>query len=220
MSVRIIAGKYRSRRIHTVEGPGYRPATAKVREALFNMLDARDGLQPGARVLDCFAGSGALALEALSRGAGAAFMVELSRPAVNALKKTLAELELGPPMARVVNTDTIPFLAKGPGREAPFDLVFVDPPYGQNLTARCLVQLVKKGWLAPGAMVSAEIETHAPIPTIPAVPANPVVPVVPAMPRGPGTSSPDASETVSAPGLVLETDRVYGQTRILLWRAP
>ncbi|TVM20028.1 16S rRNA (guanine(966)-N(2))-methyltransferase RsmD [Oceanidesulfovibrio indonesiensis] len=162
--MRITAGIYKGRTIRTSEGPGYRPATAKVREALFSMLEARGVAWSETRVLDLFAGSGSLAFEALSRGAQHATMVELSRSAARTIEKTVADLGIEPGVAVVECVDIFPWLGKGPGRRAQFDLVFVDPPYGENLTGRALGALDRKGWLAPGAIVVAEIEKNAVVP--------------------------------------------------------
>jgi 16S rRNA (guanine966-N2)-methyltransferase len=159
--MRITAGMYKGRAIRTAEGPGYRPATAKVREALFSMLEARGVVWSETRVLDLFAGSGSLAFEAISRGAPHATMVEMNRQAARTIEKTMADLGIDPGVGVVECTDIFPWLGKGPGRRAPFDLIFVDPPYGENVTGRTLSVLARKGWLESGAVVIAEIEKNA-----------------------------------------------------------
>lgn len=184
--MRITAGIYKGRTIRTADGPGYRPATAKVREALFSMLEARGVVWNETRVLDLFAGSGSLAFEALSRGAQHATMVEMSRPAARTMEKTMRDIGIDPGVAVVECTDIFPWLGKGPGRRALYDLVFVDPPYGENLAGRALGVLDRKGWLAPGGIVVAELEKNADVP-----------------------KTGDAYE--------LDVDRIYGQTRIVLW---
>lgn len=164
--MRITAGIYKGRTVRTVEGPGYRPATAMVREALFSMLEARGVVWSETRVLDLFAGSGSLALESLSRGAQHATMVEMNRSAARTIEKTMADLGIEPGVAVVACADIFPWLGKGPGKKEPFNLVFVDPPYGENLAGRALNALGRKGWLAPGAVVAAEIEKDAAVPKL------------------------------------------------------
>lgn len=158
--MRIIAGLLRSRRLSTVEGEGYRPAMAKVRESLFSILSHRLDWE-GLRVLDLFAGSGSLAFEALSRGAEVAYMVELDRKACRCIKANIENLGLAG-RARLVE-ESVPMLlrrVKGADRgvAGPFDLVFLDPPYHKNFTQSSLDALVACGWLAKGAHLAIEVE--------------------------------------------------------------
>ncbi len=184
--MRIISGEYGGRSIRTVEGPGYRPATAKVRQAVFSMLEARGVLWPGSRVLDLFAGSGSLALEALSRGADEAWFLDKNPRAVSAIKATLAELGVRPSRARVLAADLLKALARE--APAPFDIVFVDPPYGLDLLPPAMEKAVRGGWIAEGGFVLAEVEARC-----------------------------DFADRLPAE-LIPQADRLYGQTRILLWR--
>lgn len=182
--MRVIAGEFGGREIRTVEGPGYRPATAKVRQALFSMLEARGVCWPQTRVLDLFAGSGSLAVESLSRGAPHACLVEKNPRAVACIKRTLSELGLGPERARVLSGDLFQLLNKTP--EAAYDLVFIDPPYGKDLLPPALGKALERGWIAPEAFVVAEVEARAEVGEAP-------------------------------PQLIPQAERLYGQTRILLW---
>jgi len=152
--VRIIAGIYRGRPLASV-GKGdpsahLRPTTDRVRESLFNMLDGGRFGAPfeGAHVLDLFAGTGALGLEAMSRGAGSAVFVDNGRKAVSLIKANIDTL-------RCTNTRVIPKdatrLPKCDGDRA--TLVFLDPPYGKNLGGRALQSAIQQGWLADDALV-------------------------------------------------------------------
>lgn len=184
--MRVIAGEYGGRSIRTVEGPGYRPATAKVRQAVFSMLEARGLVWEGCRVLDLFAGSGSLGIEALSRGAAEAWFLDKNPQAVAALRATLAELKVSPQRFRVLPGDLLKALAKPTTR--PFDLVFIDPPYGLDLLPPALEKAARRGWLAEDALVLAEVEARC-----------------------------DFAGRIPAQ-LIPQTDRLYGQTRILLWQ--
>lgn len=184
--MRIIAGTYGGRAIRTVEGPGYRPATAKVRQAVFSMLEARGVDWPGVRVLDLFAGSGSLGIEALSRGAELAWFVEKNPRAADCLRGTLRDLGLPEARCRVFQADLLKLLSR-PAKEA-FDVVFIDPPYGHGLLPPALLKAVRGGWIAPEAFVLAEVEARA-----------------------------DVAGDIPAQ-LIPQADRLYGQTRILLWQ--
>jgi 16S rRNA (guanine966-N2)-methyltransferase len=117
--LRVVAGTFKGRRLAAPKGTGTRPTADRVREALFSML----GDVGGARVLDLYAGSGALGIEALSRGAVSAVFVERDARAVAAIERNLVAVGVGAPVAR---QDVIRFLARA---EGPYDLVFCDPPY-------------------------------------------------------------------------------------------
>lgn len=154
--LRVIAGTVRGRRLVAPPGDEIRPTKGIVREAMFSALDAR-GAIADAVVLDLYAGTGALGLEAISRGAARAVFVELDRRALDAIEinreHTGFEGE-----ARVVRADVGSFLAASPPAEAPFDLVFADPPYDvttEEIEA-LLAALGDPGWLSPGATVSLE----------------------------------------------------------------
>jgi len=160
--LRVIAGTVRGRRLVSPDGAHVRPTKDIVREAMFSALDARGALA-GAVVLDTFAGTGALAIEALSRGARAAVLVERDRTALEAIRVNLALLPEG--VAVVVARDVSRFLAGGPPIEAPFDLVFVDPPYDttDEEVSRLLSTLTAPGWLAPGGIVTVERPVRHPV---------------------------------------------------------
>ena len=142
-------------------GRGLRPTPDRVRETLFNWLQA-DIL--GARCLDLFAGSGVLGLEALSRGAAYLLAVEHNRVAAQRLRDNLALL--GETAADVVEADALRLLEAPPS--APFDLVFLDPPFADGLLPAACDLLEKQGWLAPAALVYLEQDAARPWPALPA----------------------------------------------------
>lgn len=152
--LRLIGGEFRRRLLPVLDSPGLRPTPDRVRETLFNWLAAAT---PGARVLDLFAGTGALGLEALSRGAATALFVERDRQVARSLEENLETLR-AMPRGRVHATDALAFLAAGPCSEAPFSLVFLDPPFRQDLAEPCCERL-EQGWLTPDAWIYLETET-------------------------------------------------------------
>ncbi|UXK08456.1 16S rRNA (guanine(966)-N(2))-methyltransferase RsmD [Shewanella putrefaciens] len=151
--VRIIAGQWRSRRLPIQDLEGLRPTTDRVRETLFNWL-ANDIVN--ARVLDCFGGSGALALEALSRYASFAQIIELQRGAAIQLRENLQTLKCD--KAEVLNADTLVVLQKGCAQG--FDVVFIDPPFRKGLAEKTIQLLDTQGWLNDGALIYVEIESE------------------------------------------------------------
>jgi len=157
--IRIIGGLWRGRKLPVPDSNGLRPTTDRVRETLFNWLSP--DIQ-GARCLDCFAGSGALGLEALSRHAASATLLELERPIAQQLTKNLANL--GAKTARVINTNTLQFLAQ-PGE--PHDLVFIDPPFRKGLLEQTITLLESGGWLADEALIYVESEMENAMPPVP-----------------------------------------------------
>ncbi|MCY1268874.1 Ribosomal RNA small subunit methyltransferase D [compost metagenome] len=150
--VRIIGGQWRSRKFAVADGPGLRPTPNRVRETLFNWLAP---YVEGARVLDPFVGSGALYLEALSRGAAQALALDTSGAAIAALRHTLQLLDC--PDGQVQQGDALRYLEQQP--PTPFDLVFLDPPFHQNLLLPACQLLESRGWLAPQAWIYCESET-------------------------------------------------------------
>lgn len=136
-----------------------RPTPDRVRETLFNWLMGR---VEGTRALDLFAGSGALGLEALSRGAAQVTFVERDASVARHLEGVLAEL--GAQHARIAQDDALRFL-RGPARA--FDLVFLDPPFESDLVARAAAALEAGGWLAPAALIYLELPARAPLPRLP-----------------------------------------------------
>ncbi|WP_224816884.1 16S rRNA (guanine(966)-N(2))-methyltransferase RsmD [Hasllibacter sp. MH4015] len=161
--MRIVGGRWRGKKLADV-GDGdakahLRPTTDRVRENLFNLLtNGRAGdLVTGTRVLDVFAGTGALGLEALSRGAVQATFVDNGRAARTLLRENIA-LCAAQGLTKVFRKDVHQI---GPARDA-CDLIFLDPPYGKSLGESALTVLSDNGWIAPGATVAWE-EAHAPI---------------------------------------------------------
>ena len=155
---RIIAGAYGGRRIQTPKGDGTRPTSDRVREALFSSLESELGGFDGVRVLDLFAGSGALGLEALSRGAAHAVFVEANTAAAGVVKRNLGDLGAS---GSVVRTKAERWVEDG-DRET-FDLVFVDPPYAMATAALAeLVAAVDESFASPAALFVVERATRDP----------------------------------------------------------
>lgn len=149
--MRVISGIFKGRKLRTLSGYRVRPTSQRVREAIFDLLEVE---WDGCVVLDLFAGSGALGVEALSRGAQRAVFVEMDPAAVELLWKNLSVLGVTE-RAKVVRADVIRFLRKGGSKEQ-YGVVFADPPYGKQLASKCLMELAKRGWLSKGAMVVIE----------------------------------------------------------------
>ena len=152
--IRIVAGQWRGRRLATPRGRDTRPTSDRVREALFSILGALDG----ERVLDLFAGSGALGLEALSRGAASATLVERAPAALRALRDNVADLGAS---AEVVAADALVWLRVAREQGAQYDLVFLDPPY--RTAAGLGRELEVAPVLAAGARVVAESDRRSPL---------------------------------------------------------
>ncbi len=154
---RIIAGAARGRRL-AVPPAGTRPTSDRVREALMSALEHQAGTLGGAHVADLYAGSGAVGLEALSRGAAHALLVERDRRAADVLRRNVATVGIGG--AAVLTDDVVRLTAAPPPAAArpPYDLVFLDPPYdvADDVVARVLEGLGEHGWLADGAVVVVE----------------------------------------------------------------
>ena len=152
--MRIVAGAWRGRALVAPVGETTRPTADRVRQALVDMLlhapwGGRD-LVEGAHVLDVFAGTGALGLEALSRGAAKACFIERDRAALAALRANIAACRAGE-LCTVLAGDAV-----AARRGEPCGLVFLDPPYGQELVPRTVERLAAAGWIAPGAVIVAE----------------------------------------------------------------
>jgi 16S rRNA (guanine966-N2)-methyltransferase len=156
--LKIVGGKHRGRSIATPEGQTTRPTSHRARESLFNILThaswREDGTSPlvEARVLDAFAGSGALGIEALSRGAAHATFLDNDATAVRLIGENLRKIG-EPAAAKVVRADAT---RPPPSREG-CDLVFLDPPYRSGLAAPALAALAANGWLASGAVATIEL---------------------------------------------------------------
>lgn len=151
--LRIVGGAWRSRRLRVPDEPGVRPTPDRVRETLFNWLGP---WIEGKRVLDLFAGSGALGLEALSRGAASAVLLESSHPAIEAIEANIAAL--GADTASLVCMDARGYLQRTGER---FDLVFIDPPYASGLASLALERVRGERWLNPGGFVYVEVSAQS-----------------------------------------------------------
>jgi 16S rRNA (guanine966-N2)-methyltransferase len=193
--MRITGGTHRSRALVAPRGQATRPTSDRVREALFSILGARTTLA-GARVLDLYAGTGALALEALSRGAARATVVEKGREALAALRANVDALDLA---------GRVDVVASAVERAAPqlerrvFDLVLVDPPYADvesGAALRAVERVVAGGALAPDSLLVLE---HAPA-------------------RGEARSTPDDERGPELAGLVRDETRRYGDTCLSFYR--
>ena len=149
--MRIIAGQWRGRKLVAPAGDATRPTADRTRETLFSMLVSRLGSFEGLAVADLFAGSGALGLEALSRGAARCTFVEQDAAALKALKANVAALEAG--TRADVRASSV--LSLGPAKE-PLDLLLLDPPYNSGAGAVALDKLQRLGWIGPATWISLE----------------------------------------------------------------
>jgi 16S rRNA (guanine966-N2)-methyltransferase len=157
---RVIAGEAGGRRLVVPAGRDTRPTSDRAREGLFATIASMVGSLDGARVLDLYAGSGAVGLEALSRGAGHALLVESGARAGRVIRANIEAIGL--PGAELVTDRVERVLARGPG-QGPYDVVFADPPYAlpaEEVTGM-LTELADRGWLAPGALVVLERATRS-----------------------------------------------------------
>lgn len=154
--MRIIAGELRSRRLHTPDNDKTRPTTDRSRESLFNVLENLIDLE-GIRILDLFAGCGAVAFEALSRGAAEAVLVEKDRHAIESIRINIDDLELKD-QTKLITKDAYASIALLNGD---FDLIFVDAPYRDvRSTTEIPVMLLESALLKPGAIVVIEHSSH------------------------------------------------------------
>jgi len=171
--MRIVGGRLRGRRLEAPGGMALRPTADRTREALFNILcrgkldwrpDRQEGGNPlaGARVLDAFAGTGALGLEALSRGAGFVIFMENQAAALNACRHNIDALDetaqTGAAQTELLRCDVL----RPPPAKDPCGLVLMDPPYNQDLAPPALAALRAAGWLAPGALATIELMAAEP----------------------------------------------------------
>ena len=170
--MRIVAGLYRGRALTAPPGLGTRPTSDRAREAVFNRL-AHAPWSPGldgARVIDLFAGSGALGLEALSRGAAFCLFVETDAAARGAIRDNLDALAPDGGLngkSRIHRRDATDLGPRPAGDGAPYDLAFLDPPYSQGLGEKALAELAKGGWLAEDAICVFERGADEPEPEAP-----------------------------------------------------
>ena len=163
--MRIVAGQFKGRTLAAPEGAHTRPTSDRVREALFNILEhgIADFGVAGQRVLDLFAGTGALGLEALSRGASYCLFVEEGADARGLIRRNVEALGLTG-VTKIFRRDATDL---GPaGKHAGFGLVFLDPPYEKGLAERALLSAARGGWLASGAVVAIE-ESRRAVVTLP-----------------------------------------------------
>ncbi|MCP1203460.1 16S rRNA (guanine(966)-N(2))-methyltransferase RsmD [Acetobacter oryzoeni] len=192
--VRIIAGSRKGRLLTAPVGQTTRPTADRVRQALFDMLlHAPWGgptLISEAHVLDAFAGTGALGLEALSRGANHATFFETSRPALAALRANIQACKWEESCTVIARDVTSPPLSTFPA-----GLVFLDPPYHQNLPERALNALQSKGWIAPNAIAVIETGCEEPLPF---------------------SNEEEATQTANTPAFLAE--RQHGAARFSIWR--
>jgi 16S rRNA (guanine966-N2)-methyltransferase len=150
--MRIIAGEWRGRKLAAPEGMATRPTGDRVRETLFSMLASRLGSFEGLRVADVYAGSGALGLEALSRGAAFACFAEQDLRALAAIRANIDSLGIGG------RTQILSRSAETLPSQQPFDLVFADPPYAAGSGTNAVRQILACGWVAPGSWIAIETE--------------------------------------------------------------
>ena len=149
--MRIIAGEWRGRNLVAPKGDITRPTADRTRETLFNMLTSRLGSFDELSVLDLFAGSGALGLEALSRGAAECLFVEQDAEAVKAIKENVAKLDARPRAS--VQQGSV--MSLGPAK-APHDLIFLDPPYFTGAANVALDRMTRLGWIGPATWIAVE----------------------------------------------------------------
>lgn len=189
--MRIVSGRFRGRTIDAPTGEGTRPTTDRVREALMSSLNSLCGGFEGARVLDAFAGSGALGFEAISRGAAFALLFERDRKAQKTIERNMAALKLSPTEVRLARQDVMKTAGVIAG--GPFDIVFLDPPYAFAPTdvLGFVVALEKAAGLAPGAVVVYE---HA------------------------LTSRGDVQAAAQELGFSIEVEKKYGKTGVTMMR--
>lgn len=153
--LRIIAGEWRGRKLPVADLPGLRPTSDRVRETVFNWLNM---YIPGAHVLDCFSGTGALSLEALSRGAASAVMLEKAGPAAQTLRANLATLKSD--KGQVFNIDSLQWLQQAARKS--FDVVFLDPPFRMDLLPNTCELLERNGYLNENSLIYVEAEKELP----------------------------------------------------------
>ncbi len=159
--IRIIAGQWRGRKLNVPEQEGLRPTADRVRETLFNWLTP---VIEGSRCLDLFAGSGALGFEAASRGAAEVFCIERSASVCQTLKQHTQLLHTQ--QIQIICSDALQWLAKTPAN--PFDIIFLDPPFKQQLVLASCTHLVQYGWLKSPALIYVEMAKSDPAPIFPA----------------------------------------------------
>jgi 16S rRNA (guanine966-N2)-methyltransferase len=156
--MRIVAGEWRGRKLAAPKGDATRPTADRTRETLFNMLASRIGNFGGLRVADLFAGSGALGLEALSRGAASCLFVEQDQAAVAAIRANIDTF--GARARSEVRGQSVMALAPA---TAPYDLIVLDPPYGTGAAAVALDRLLRLGWIGGVTWIASETGAREPV---------------------------------------------------------
>jgi len=159
--IRIIGGKWRGRKLKILGHTSLRPTSDRIRETLFNWLTPKIS---GCHCLDLFAGSGALGIEAVSRGAKSALLIEKDYKIARNLKQHIVVLNSD--KLEIIQSDALYFLKQNATQF--FDLVFLDPPFRQNLLEPCWKHLENQGWLSPHAQIYIESERHFDITKLPA----------------------------------------------------
>lgn len=150
--MRIISGKSRGTKLFTLEGPNTRPTLDRVKEPLFSIINSYIS---DANILDLFAGSGALALEALSRGAESAVLCDNSKEAIRVINNNLEKTKL---KAEIVNNDFVKCLEQMKGRQ--FDIIFLDPPYETNYLERAISKILECNLLSQDGIIVAETDNQ------------------------------------------------------------
>ena len=158
--MRVIAGQWRGRPLVAPKGDATRPTADRTREALFSILVSRIGSFEDLRVADLFAGSGALGLEALSRGAASCLFVEQDKAALDALRTNIAKLGGAKEIGADVRAQSVLALGVAP---APLDLILMDPPYGTGAGFVALDKLARLGWVGPASWISIETQRNEPV---------------------------------------------------------
>lgn len=166
--MRIVSGRFKGRAIRTPEGRATRPTSDRARESIFNVLAHADWAPPieGARVIDAFAGSGALGFEAMSRGAAFCLFVETDSAARGVIRDNIEAFQLFG-ATRIHRRSATDLGSKPAGLGKPFDLVFMDPPYAYDLVPAALEQLRRGAWITDEALVIAETGAGEPAPVAP-----------------------------------------------------
>jgi len=162
--VRIIAGAWRGRAIEAPAGTATRPTSDRAREGLFSMLTSRIGSFDGLAVADLFAGSGALGLEALSRGAAHCLFIDNDTEAVASIRRNCETFGVGERVE--IRQQSV---EHAPPPAQPCDIIFLDPPYGSGLAETTLARLTNNGWLASGGLISLETQAGTLTPPPPLV---------------------------------------------------
>jgi 16S rRNA (guanine966-N2)-methyltransferase len=165
--MRVVSGKFRGRAIEAPEGRITRPTSDRTRQSIFNILEHATWSRPieGARVIDAFAGSGALGVEAMSRGASFCLFVETESGARGCIRRNIETFQLFG-TTRIHRRSAVDLGPKPSGLGEPFDLVFLDPPYGYNLVPKALEQLKSGGWISPDVLIIAETGAEEPLPDL------------------------------------------------------